>query len=162
MAQVIDTRDLIEKRDELKDSIMDNFRSRINTLIDEENEKDEENREEDTIKYYNELLEYNYDDFKNKVDFDLQKEILEFWVNEINEIEEIDNIEEECSEFKYGETLINEDYWEEYCQELCIDCGYISKDFPNWIEIDWEATSRNMAYDYNTITYQNEEYYFRQ
>ena len=32
-----------------------------------------------------------------------------------------------------GATLISESYWIDYVKELCIDCEYISDDFPSWI-----------------------------
>ena len=65
------------------------------------------------------------------------------------------------SEWDYGEQLICEDYWIDYVKELCEDCGYIPKDFPHWIDIDWESTARNVAQDYTTITFDGADYYVR-
>lgn len=65
------------------------------------------------------------------------------------------------SEWDYGEQLICEDYWIDYVKELCEDCGYIPKDFPHWIDIDWESTARNVAQDYMTITFDGADYYVR-
>ena len=56
---------------------------------------------------------------------------------------------------------IEEDDFEDYCEELVIDCGYIPKDFPSWIEIDWEATASNMKQDYSELDYQGITYLFR-
>ena len=39
----------------------------------------------------------------------------------------------------------------EFAKEIVSDCGYISKDMPNWIEIDWEKTWDNLSYDYTEI-----------
>lgn len=136
--QVVDSRDLIEKRDELKELILNSFI--------------------ENFPHYEEMTE-RFEDIR------FEEEELENWVqdfeSEINEINEINEIEIECTDFQYGESLINEDYFVEYCEELCKDCGYISTDFPSWIEIDWEATANNISQDYTTVNYQGETYYTR-
>ena len=135
----IDTRDLIEKIDELKQQILDSFL--------------------ETFEHYEDQT-YDFDDILFE-----EEEIQnwkEDWEDELKEIEEIDKIENELgSEFDYGVTLVHEDYFEEYTEELLIDCGYISKDFPSWIEIDWEATANNVKQDYTEVEYQGETYYGR-
>ena len=135
---VLDTRDLAEKRDELKEQILDSFK--------------------ETFEHYAEQTENFEDILFEEEEIQSWKEI---WEDELKEIEEINEIEEKCSEFQYGETLIREDYWEEYCEELCIECGYISKDLPSWIEIDWSRTAGNISKDYSVLEYQGETYYFR-
>jgi hypothetical protein len=135
----IDTRDLIEKRDELKQQILDSFLETFEHY-------------EDQTECFDDILfeEEEIQDWK------------EDWLDEITEICEIEKIEDELgSEFEYGVTLVHEDYFEEYTEELLIDCGYISKDFPSWIEIDWEATANNVKQDYTEIEYQGETYYGR-
>ena len=146
--QVLGTRDLIEKRDELKAQIFEDFKNRFESEIEDIDD---------------------FEDFESKETFedsDLVEglditEFLELWDGEFDEIAEINEIEESCEDFQYGETLIHEDYFEEYCEELCIECGYISKDFPSWIEIDWKATAGNMSADYTTVKYRGEQYYTR-
>lgn len=143
MAQVIDTRDLIEKRDELKTLIYDSLLERI---------------ELNEIPIF---IPVSYEDI-DWTDEYIDKYFKDDFLDELEHIEEIDKIEEEIgSEFEYGVTLVNEDYWEEYVKEECEDCGYISKDFPTWIEIDWKATSENMKDDYIEVEYQGETYYAR-
>lgn len=135
----IDTRDLIEKRDELKQQILDSF---LETF---EHYEDRTDDFEDILFEEEEVQSWKED-----------------WEDELKEIEEIDNIENELgSEFDYGVTLVNEDYWEDYVKDLLIDCGYISKDFPSWIEIDWDATANNVKQDYTEVEYQGETYYGR-
>ena len=41
------------------------------------------------------------------------------------------------------------------------DLGYIPKDFPSWIEIDWTSTIYNVLQDYSEVTYQGTEYFYR-
>jgi hypothetical protein len=65
------------------------------------------------------------------------------------------------SEWEHGETLICEDYWIDYVRELCEDCGYIPKELPKWIDIDWESTAKNVAQDYVTINFDGVDYYAR-
>ena len=135
----IDTRDLIEKIDELKQQILDSFLETFEHYEDQTDDFDDILFEEEEIQNW-------------KGD----------WEDELKEIEEIDKIEDELgSEFDYGVTLVHEDYFEEYTEELLIDCGYISKDFPSWIEIDWEATANNVKQDYTEVEYQGETYYGR-
>lgn len=81
--------------------------------------------------------------------------------------EELDNLRklrdqaEGYCDWKYGETLIRESAFTDYVEELCQDCGYISKDFPWWICIDWDETARNVADDYTTVDFAGVDYYIR-
>lgn len=67
----------------------------------------------------------------------------------------------DVADWQYGETLIRYSYFTAYCRETVEDCGYISKDFPNWIEIDWDATARNMRHDYVELTFDGVVYLAR-
>jgi hypothetical protein len=59
-------------------------------------------------------------------------------------------------------TIIPQHLFVEHCKELLQDCGYIPTDMPDWIEIDWEATSQNMAMDYivSSVEIDGYEVYF--
>ena len=39
----------------------------------------------------------------------------------------------------------------EFAEQMASDCGYISRDMPSWVEIDWQATWENLSYDYHEI-----------
>lgn len=135
----LDTRNLAEEREELKQSILDSF------LENFPHYEDMTDTFED-IRFEEEEIESWKDD----------------WIDEIEIITDINNLEDEVgSEFEYGVTLIEEDEFEEYCEELVTDCGYISRDFPSWIEIDWEATASNVRQDYSEVDYQGRTYLFR-
>ena len=42
----------------------------------------------------------------------------------------------------------------EFAEMIASDCGYISRDMPSWIEIDWQKTWDNaLSYDYTQIGY---------
>ena len=135
---VLDTRDLIEKREELKEEIFNDFLECFPQYEDMTDSYDDILMEEEEIQ-----------DWK------------EGWSEEINHIEEIDSIEDEVSEFNDGTTLIDESDMEEYVEDLLKEIGYIPKDFPSWIEIDWSSTTDNVKEDYSEVTYQGTEYFYR-
>ena len=133
---ILDTRDLAERREALKQEILDSFL--------------------ENFPHYEEMTE-SFEDIR------FEEEEIESWKedfeDELKEIEEIDDVENELgSEFEYGVTLVDVDDWEEYVEELLEDTGYIPKDFPSWIEIDWEATANNVKIDYTEVTYQGNSY----
>lgn len=134
----LDTRTLAETREELKQSILDSFLENFPQYEDMTDTFEEISFEEEEIESWK-----------------------EDWYTELEVIEAINEVENEVgSEWEYGVTLIEEDDFEEYCEELVTDCGYISKDFPSWIEIDWEATASNMKQDYSEVDYQGKTYLF--
>lgn len=138
----MDSRDLIEERDNLKAELLESFNEQFpESKVDEFEDirlADITDAEE-----YESWEKYNEDD--------------------IFRIKAIDNLEDEVSsnEWNYGITFIPEDEFEDYCKELCEDCGYISKDFPHWITIDWSDTADNMLQDYNEVEFDGETYLYR-
>ena len=41
-----------------------------------------------------------------------------------------------------------------FAEMIASDCGYVSRDMPSWIEIDWQKTWDNaLSYDYTQIGY---------
>lgn len=61
----------------------------------------------------------------------------------------------------YPGFLIADHYFTDYTRELLEDCGTIPKDFPTWIEIDWDATARNVQMDYTPVTIDWRTYWTR-
>ena len=61
----------------------------------------------------------------------------------------------------YPVTLIRDSCFTEYAEELVTDCGYISKDFPHWIAIDWDATARAVQQDYTSTEIDGVTYWYR-
>lgn len=76
-------------------------------------------------------------------------------------LDKLEDIRNEVSEFEDGATLIRDDIWVEYVQELCEDIGDIPSDLPDYIVIDWDLTANNISQDYSTIEIDGDEYYFR-
>lgn len=65
-------------------------------------------------------------------------------------------------DWEYGETLINETYFEEYAQELAEDIGAIDRD-AKWPMncIDWEQAAKELKYDYMAVDFDGQTYYIR-
>lgn len=82
--------------------------------------------------------------------------------------EELCNLQALASEgeaypdWKDEETLIHEDYFETYAQDLAQDIGLI-KDDASWPYtcIDWERAASELAHDYSTIEFGGVTYYIR-
>ena len=101
------------------------------------------------------IIAYDYDDAFERRMQSREQHI----INTKKMMEEIDTIENELgSEFDYGVTLVDVDDWEEFVEQDLKDLGYIPKDFPSWIEIDWEATANNVRQDYTEVEYQGNSY----
>lgn len=85
--------------------------------------------------------------------------------DEASELAALESLAEEAegyaADWQYGETLIRDSYFVEYCQELLEDCGDLPKDLPHYIEIDWEATARNIRMDYASVDFGGVTYWIR-
>ena len=147
MSKVIDTRDLIEKREELTQSIIEDAENKFNWEFTD----------------YEEIWTFFDDEVSKNISDDEKDKFSEYWQDEIDHITEIDNIEAEVgSEYTYGTPLIDEDYWEEYVEEELIKgCGDLPRNIPRYIEIDWSKTATNVGQDYGLIEYQRNRYYYR-
>ena len=134
---MIDTRDLVEKREELQTNLVDSFNDYFDTEIED----------------FDELIKY-IDDSENE---DVQ-EWKEDNSDDFDHIEEIDELEEEISEFSFGEKLIPEDDFTESCKDM-VDLGNV----PGFIKdnIDWEGVASYLEVDYINVTYQGESYLVR-
>lgn len=61
----------------------------------------------------------------------------------------------------YPVTLVRDSYFTTYARELLEECGTIPRDLPSWIEIDWEATARNVRIDYTPVDINGRTYWYR-
>ena len=139
----IDTRDLIETRDELKQQVLDSFL--------------------ENFPHYEEMTSDFEDILFEEEEIQSWKE---YWLDEIEEITDIEKLEDEVNDyagdnFEDGVYLIAEDDFEDFVEQDLEDCGYIPKDFPTWIEIDWEATANNVRQDYTEVEFRGTAYLFR-
>jgi len=61
----------------------------------------------------------------------------------------------------YPITLIRDSHFKEYAIEMLEECGTIPKDFPSWVEIDWDATAHNVRMDYISTEIDGVTYWYR-
>ena len=138
---MIDTRDLVEKREELQTNLVDSFNEYFDTEIGD----------------FDELIKH-IDNSDNKD--------VEEWrddkVYDFEHIDEINELEDEISEFSFGEILILEDDFIEYCEDMVADCYYLTN-VPSFIKnnINWEGVASDLSVDYTNVTYQGVSYLVR-
>lgn len=80
------------------------------------------------------------------------------------ELANLRDLASECkdySDWKYGEALINEEYFTEYCMDMLKNIGDLPQDIPSYIAIDEEQTAENMKDDYMTVDFDGATYYMR-
>lgn len=67
-----------------------------------------------------------------------------------------------AADWEYGETLIRDDYFEDYAQELAEDIGAIDRN-ANWPLncIDWEQAARELKHDYTAVDFDGVRYWIR-
>ena len=138
--EVVDSRDIIEYFEHLTQVVIDEH----NEILS--NDTDNEDYEEiDTI---------------CEID-DEQILLTETGAEYIQFRDEINECEGYISDWEYGAGLIHERYFQEYCEQELVDCGYLPDNLPHWIEIDMEATAENMKQDYSEYEFDGEIYYAR-
>lgn len=149
---VIDSRDVIARIQELDDD-----RKSLADAVDEARAAmDDCPDTTDAVEHANDLAR----DLKRSL------ENLEEWDNE-NDAEELVALKaladngEKIHDWKHGVTMIHEDYFTEYCQELVVDIGDLPNNIPGYLVIDWEATARNLVQDYTTLDFAGQTYYAR-
>ena len=159
--KVFGSRELIEYVEEIKEEVLNKY----NELIDEINE---EHSEDDTWIELENKYDYNELDtvglnWMHDIDSDF---FYDLGFTDVEDLENLINFYDELSnygDFKYGETIIRDDYWVEYCEQLCEEIGDIPEDLPRYIanHIDWKGVAEEIAMDYTYVTYDGEDYYIR-
>ena len=99
---------------------------------------------EDLLSFIKEHGEDNFNDYADTY-YELletkDQQIIDDWL-EIFRIEDIEHLEENY-----------EGQWDsgaDYAEHTCNECGYIPKDIPTWIKIDWEETwDDGLSWDYS-------------
>ena len=121
------TQQLSQETLELIDELQESYDLTENELLDYIKEYGEETFN-DYGKIYYELLEED----SSKV---------EAWL-EVFQMEDIDHLEENYN----GQW----DSGAEFAEDICEGCGYIPRDLPTWIKIDWEETWEDgLSWDYS-------------
>lgn len=148
---VFDSRDLIDYREELQNDILEAYVE----WAENHNDHVVEEQGEDELE-----IPDSYDE----IEFIDEEAFTSTCEDLIKEHEEInDFIEEIGSEARYGITVIHENYFVEYCRELCEELGEIPRDLPGYIEnnINWQGVADDLEVDYSSANYDGDTYYFR-
>ena len=142
----LDSRDIDERIDELNSELESLYevRDEIDNF-DDDNYGSEEEAEEKISE-----LRAEYERLQSELQ------------DELDELKKWEEFKEKVSsgEWAYGMTFINDSVFTEYIKELCSDCGYIAKDFPWWIAIDWDETADNCRQNYKKVEMDGETYLF--
>ncbi len=143
---ILDTRDLEERREELETDLQT-----LDDIITEEEEALLEAQEEDPEGGHQEEEEALLAATDERAG----------WLDENQEeLDELNRLAQEVGEWADGNALIEEGDFTEYAQELAEDIGAVG-DNSGWITIDWEDTADNLKADYSEIEYQGTTYLYR-
>ena len=64
-------------------------------------------------------------------------------------------------DLEYGATLIRYSHFTEYVADMLEDCGELPRDLPWYIQINWDATARNIGHDYICVEFGDVTYWVR-
>jgi len=151
---IIDSRDVIKRIEELEEERQD-LQDALDTAQEEldETELSEEATEEDQ------------DGAKETLD--AAKEALGDWDNsdEAEELRDLKALAEECEsspDWSYGETLIKDEYFREYAEQLADDIGAIDSN-AGWPLncIDWDEAADQLQQDYFQVDFGSDTYWIR-
>jgi len=110
---------------------------------------------------YNETYDWSYNDMVDFIKKYSEEDFREYYVQYSSLVDDYgQGVVDEYIE-DYGTDAVEhlEDAYQgeyvsgaDFAEQLASDCGYISRDFPSWIEIDWVKTWDNtLSYDYTEI-----------
>jgi len=147
---VIDSRDIIERLEELESERQD-LADAISAAQDELDTAEDDTPEIRT------LLETGVAYAETALnDWDNDN------ANELKALQALAKEGEECGDdWTCGSTLIRESYFTDYCKDLVSDIGDLPDDLPSYIVIDWEATANNLKVDYTEIDFDGVTYLVR-
>ena len=150
---VINSRDVIARIEELQDE-----REALADAVEEardELDKLDPSRTEDLD---------DVEDLKSQLK-EAEVALAEWDADNAEELKGLLDLQEEAEyspDWKYGETLIRDSYFETYAQELAEDCGML-ENTNNWplTCIDWERAARELKVDYMSVDFLGTEYLIR-
>lgn len=151
----LDTRDLIEERTEFQQTVLDAYNEEFKTDFADFDEIN-------VALLGDDLGEVDY----TEEEIDKLNDFKDVWSTELEKITQINDLEDEINSyagdnFDDGVYLIDEDNFEDFVEQDLEDCGYIPKDFPTWIEINWERTANNVKIDYSEVEFRGNIYLYR-
>ena len=155
---VIDSRDIIDRIEELK--------SELDCLVVEYQESGSIEERDDALKSL-EVFGMDVDNlplvFTPDGSCDLRDYMIEY---PSLELKSLLDLAEECegyaADWAFGEALVRDSFFQEYAQELAEDIGAVS-DNMNWPKncIDWDMASDQLKMDYTCVDFDGIDYWIR-
>jgi len=110
----------------------------------------------------------NYDLAEDDEERKEAKEALGEWNDDnLDELEILRSLcgegEGSTPEWRDGATLVNDNYFSEYAEDLCKDIGAIPSDLPWYISnhIDWDGVAEEIQMDYSSIDFDGTTFWVR-
>ena len=110
---------------------------------------------------YNELYDWEYNEMCEFIENYGETEFLTYYETYHRLVDDYgQNLIDEFAEHYDVDTVEHfEDMYQgqftsggEFAEVIASDCGYVSRDMPSWIEIDWEKTwDKALSYDYTEL-----------
>ena len=116
---------------------------------------------QETLDEYNELYNWEYNDMCDFIENYGETEFLTYYETYHRLVDDYGQnlVDEFAQEFDIDSVDHFEDIYQgqynsgaDFAEQIATDCGYITKDLPSWIEIDWQKTWDNaLSYDYTEL-----------
>ena len=110
---------------------------------------------------YNELYDWEYNDMCDFIENYGETEFQTYYETYHRLVDDYGQnlVDEFAEEFDVDSVEHFEDMYQgqftsggSFAETIASDCGYVSRDMPSWIEIDWEKTwDKALSYDYTEL-----------
>jgi hypothetical protein len=153
---VLDSRDIIERLNELQDEL-DDLEFFVSEAADAINDWVEPDEPDEATDAEFDQLKQDKLDAQSRLD-DWLKENEE----EYNALKALDDEASGYGDWVHGETLIHEDYFTKYAEELAYDIGAVDRNV-SWPlnHIDWEDAAESLKDDYTAVEFYSSTFYMR-
>ena len=116
---------------------------------------------QETLDEYNELYDWEYNEMCEFIENYGETEFLTYYETYHRLVDDYGQnlVDEFAQEFDVDSVEHFEDMFQgqftsggEFAEVIASDCGYVSRELPSWIEIDWEKTwDKALSYDYTEL-----------
>ena len=153
---IIDSRDVIARIEELQGERAE-LKEQVTSALDQRADYSDDNPDDAKIVVMNDEIN------------DAETALTGWETENGEELKALEALASECegyaSDWKHGEGLIRDSYFEDYARELAEDCG----DFPSGREpvrwpytcIDWKRAAEELQQDYTSAEYDGVTYWIR-
>lgn len=159
--ELIDSRDVIKRIEELtefKNAALEAATEATARIVELEGQAELDENDEDELDTLRDSLWVSVDNFE-------YGECVDWTETEAEELKQLEALADDaggCADWKYGEGLIRDSYFQEYAEQLAEDTGAIGRD-AKWPcdHIDWEAAAEALQQGYTSVEYDGVTYWIR-